>query len=123
MSKRANKMNSEHLNVDKSSDSSSNENIDPNTSSLSKKRKISARRTDAQSNLLKSMAPTSDLNYVDLTLAWTSLSEKLNEIGPPQHPTSSWRKLWTSHKAKCKKRMTASECNDEVKQTIIAIIV
>lgn len=88
----------------------------PNISSLSTKRKRSSIRTDAQLKLLKSKAPASHLNYVELSLAWESLSTKLNEIGPPCHSASGWRKLWANQKAKSKRQMTSSECNDEVKQ-------
>lgn len=85
-------------------------------SAPSKRQKRSSRRTDDQYKLLKLNVPASNPSSVDQTLAWKNLSKQLNELGPPCHSTSGWRKLWTSHKAKAKRKMTASDCKEKIEQ-------
>lgn len=29
---------------------------------------------------------------------WVNLVEKLNDIGPPEHTETEWRKIWSAHK-------------------------
>lgn len=59
----------------------------------------------------------SQIDKATFDLLWDNLAAKLNYIGPPDHTTSEWRRIWSVHKYKNKrKRLEDSdsletECN------------
>ncbi|XP_037025835.1 uncharacterized protein LOC119067143 [Bradysia coprophila] len=43
-----------------------------------------------------------------LLAEWDRLANDLNAIGPPKHPTSKWRRIWTKMKSRKNKRTSSS---------------
>lgn len=60
------------------------------------------------------------LDKTTYDLLWEVLAANLNDIGPPDHTASKWRRIWSAHKNNMKRKRLAesSESDTEVPVSI-----
>lgn len=110
-------MSSENVDsIEDNCDSSFEDQNKENIHSLNPKKIRSTRRTDAQFDLLKSNAPEKSQSHSEKIDAWRALSVKLNEIGPPIHNWSDWRKIWIDFKSRDKRRRNGNSVDGKIKR-------
>lgn len=44
---------------------------------------------------------------------WDNLAAQLNDIGPPDHTTSEWKRIWSVHKYNKKRKQLADSDSEE----------
>lgn len=49
---------------------------------------------------------------------WINLSDKLNDIGPPVHTITEWKRVWTDHKYNKKRKRRSTDAGVEGNSSI-----
>lgn len=49
-------------------------------------------------------------------LLWDDLAAKLNDIGPPAHSMTEWKRIWTVHKHYIKRKRLINDSDTEERE-------